>query len=162
MVELGKILLKFMQILFFKNYLTFIKNSVGTKLFQNFYVLENGEEKDILAGGEISCAIFVSNILYLFPNLNLIKSAHTTINSTIKDMQNCGWYEINELKIGAVILWEGIVFENTGMHKHIGFYIGNGKAISNSDKLKTPVEHDVDFDKTRKVEKIFWNDNLNI
>jgi hypothetical protein len=149
-----------MQQLLFKNYLTFIKNSVGTKLFQNFYILENENEKDVLAGGEISCAIFVSNILHMFPSLNLIKSPHLTISSTIKDMQSCGWYEINNLKVGAIILWEGAVFENTGLHKHIGFYIGDDRAISNSDKIKTPTEHDLNFDKTRKIEKIFWNDNL--
>jgi hypothetical protein len=149
-----------MKQLLFKNYLTFIKNSVSTKLFQNFYVEINEEEKDVLAGGEISCAIFVSNILHMFPSLNLIRSPHLTIESTIKDMISCNWYEIEDLKVGAVILWEGVNFENTGMHKHVGFYIGESRSISNSDKMKMPVEHDIIFDKTRKIEKIFWNDNL--
>jgi hypothetical protein len=149
-----------MQQLLFKNYLTFIKNSVGTKIFQNFYVLEGGVEKDVLAGGEISCAILVSNILHMFPSLNLIKSPHLTIESTIKDMQSCGFYEIVELKEGAIILWEAKEFATTGSHKHIGFYVGDDRAISNSDKVKTPIEHDLNFDKTRKIEKIFWNDNL--
>ncbi len=157
------------QQLLFKNYLTVIKNSMGTNMFRNFYVLQDGVEKDVVNDGQISCAFYLSNILHMFPNLKLISGPHATVASTVKDMLICDWeirmvgenevLKSEDVKVGSVLHWE-TGFGADGAHDHIGFYLGNGIAISHSDKTKSPAEHNWTFDNTRKVIKVYWHKNL--
>jgi hypothetical protein len=47
------------------------------------------------------------------------------------------------------------------VHKHIGFYIGKGIAVSNSSKKKVVAKHDWEFSSTtakqlRPIEAIYW------
>jgi len=139
--------------LYFKTYIQLIQNSVGSNLFRNFYVssIEKGEF-DALDDGENSCAFYVSSILVIFKKLNGI---HGTVNSTIKDLEDSGWTEVEQLKAGDVVLWEALQFDD-GLKEHIGFSIGDGRAISISWKEKTPIEHDEHFgDTKRKITHIY-------
>jgi hypothetical protein len=145
-----------------KNYLTMIENSVQgpNYLFRNLYAEVDGQEKDLLDDGRWSCAIFVSTILYLF---KLIGDLHANVTSTTKDMLSSGWYEINELREGAVLVWESKLGDDDGkMHSHNGFYLGGDMAISNDSKgTGFPWKHHYTYDGTRKIEKIYWHDSLN-
>lgn len=150
-----------MKFLLKESYLKIIKNSLGSKIFRNLYFNINGKKTDILKNGDLSCAFFVSWIL---KNFELIKQTHATVNGTIKDMKKSGWHKIKKPKVGAVLVWEEKYFKN-GKHKHIGFYIGNNKAISNSFKRKGPIIHHWTFGvkngiSKRKVEEIWWNKKL--
>jgi hypothetical protein len=138
-------------------YLAVIKNSIGSKLFRNFYAKVNGKKEDIMRNGDLSCAFYASSILALF---KLIKEVHGTVDSTVKDLKKAGWEETNKPLIGSVLVWEKIDFKNSGPHKHIGFFIGNNKAISNSFKLGYPIEHHWTFKDQRKVEMILRNKKL--
>ena len=148
----------------FDTYIAVIKNSVGSKMFRNFYAKVDGKKSDIMKNGDLSCAWFVSSLLYLF---KLIKDAHATVNGTIKDLQQSGWKKIKKPKIGNVIVWEKIDFGNKDFHKHIGFYIGNNKAISTSNSKKgQPIIHHWTYGikrnkPVRKVKAIFWHKKLN-
>ena len=148
----------------FDTYIAVIKNSVGSKMFRNFYAKVDGKKTDIMKNGDLSCAWFVSSLLYLF---KLIKDAHATVNGTIKDLQQSGWKKIKKPKIGNVIVWEKIDFGNKDFHKHIGFYIGNNKAISTSNSKKgQPIIHHWTYGikrnkPVRKVKAIFWHKKLN-
>jgi len=142
--------------LVFDTYLAVIKNSIGSRLFRNFYVRTGRDRIDILRNGELSCAFYVSAILYLF---KLIKDIHTTVDSTVKDLQKSGWKVIKKPKVGSIIVWEKMDFGDGEIHKHIGFYVGKGKVISNNYKFGCPIEHKWIFPK-RKVEMIFWNPRL--
>ncbi|MDP2945949.1 MAG: hypothetical protein Q8N61_00645 [bacterium] len=150
----------------FDTYIAFIKNSMGSKIFRNFYAEVNGKRTDILKNGILSCACFVSSLLYLF---KLIKDAHATVEGTIRDLQQSGWKSAKggsasggkKPKIGSIIVWE----KNHNSHKHIGFYVGNNKAISTSSKNGQPVIHHWTYGvkknrPVRKVEAIFWNKKL--
>ncbi len=53
-----------------ESYLAMIKNSVGTNMFRNLYATSGGEVQDIVREGELSCAYFVSSILYIFKLVN--------------------------------------------------------------------------------------------
>lgn len=140
-----------------ETYLAVIKNSIGSKLFRNFYAKVNGKKTDILRNGELSCAFYVSSILLLF---RLIKTGHATVDSTVRDLKQSGWKNIKKPKIGSIIVWKKISFGNKDSHKHIGFFIGNNKAISNISKLGYPREHHWTFGSKRKVELILWNKKL--
>jgi hypothetical protein len=138
------------------SYLAVIKNSVGSKLFRNFYAQVNGKKKDILRNGELSCAFFVSSILKIF---DLISKTHFTVKNVVEDLKKSGWKEIKKPKIGSVIVWERKKFSKE-VHRHIGFYVKKNIAISNSSKKKTPIFHHFTFNKKRKIEAIFWHKNL--
>ena len=144
-------------------YIAVIKNSVGSKMFRNSYAKINGKKTDILQNGMLSCAFFVSSILVLS---KLIKEIHGTVDGTVKDLEQSGWQQIAKPKIGSVLVWEKIDFGNKNFHKHIGFYIGNNKAIStNSFKKRQPAVHHWTYGikrnkPARKIEAIFYNKKL--
>ena len=131
-----------------------IHNSVGTKMFRNFYICKNKKIKDAVINGRLSCAFFVSNVLNSF---GLIKGPHLTVKSTIKDMEEYGWIKIKRPKIGAVISWEEKIMPDKKAHGHLGFYIGNNKAVSNSFVKKTPAIHGWKY---RPILDIYYNKKL--
>jgi len=145
--------------LIFDTYLIVVKNSIGSKLFRNFYAKVNGRKVDIMRNGELSCAFYVSSVLALF---KFIKEAHGTVDSTVKDLKKSGWKKVDKPKIGSILVWEKIDFGSNDIHKHIGFFIGDNKAISNSYKLGHPVEHHWSFRAKRKVDMIFWNQKIHL
>ena len=139
-----------------RSLLAIVENSIKdgeNHLFRNLYADEDGKEIDILENGGNSCAVFVSWILLA---LELIKRPHATVFATEKDLLASGWFEIKELKPGAIIVWE------KQRHEHIGFCVGNDEAISNDSKgAGFPWRHHVTYNDTRKIEKILWHPALN-
>ena len=117
-----------------ENFLLSIRNSIGSQIFRSYL---DKEGKDVLESGDLSCAYFVSSILLLH---GLIDRPHFTVNGTIFAMENFGWHQIKTAKIGCVIIW-GSVHQNGADHKHIGFHIGEGQAVSNRSSLGMPGEH---------------------
>ncbi|USN97251.1 MAG: hypothetical protein H6799_02650 [Candidatus Nomurabacteria bacterium] len=145
-----------MKRLWFKSYLEVISNSINSNLFRSFFVEEDGVERDIFNDGELSCAYYVSSILLLFGQQ---EKPHATVSSTIKDIVNHGWKEVDDkskILSGDVIIWEAIEFdEEPGiLHPHIGFYVGDNKAVSINYKLGFPQEHSVMSD-NRKIEIVY-------
>lgn len=150
-------------------------------MFRNLYMENNGVTKDILSDGRWSCAVFVSAILYLF---KLIGDVHANVDSVEKDILDSGWRcanSLNEkahankshkqartseydkkLKPGVVIVWEKILApDDNTEHGHIGFYIGDGTAVSNNSRLTGfPWRHHYTYNNTRKIEKIYWYPEL--
>lgn len=144
---------------FFKSYLRTIKNSRGSKVFRNVYFKINDEVRDVLKDGNLSCAYFVSSILKHF---DLIKDLRTSVDGLVEELKENGWTEINEPKLGSILVWEKVYFSGSGKwHGHIGFYIGKGWAISNSSKKRYPVKHywrrEPVSGRWRKVKSIFWH-----
>ncbi|KND50316.1 MAG: hypothetical protein AB198_01935 [Parcubacteria bacterium C7867-003] len=136
----------------FDTYLALIENSIGSYLFKNLYLEIDGVKKDATEDGWLSCAFFVSSILYLCKYIN---DPHGTVSGTVKDLEKNGWVEIKEPVLGSVIVWkEGV---NTNGHNHIGFYVGDGLAVSNDSWKKYPIKYDWKFEGKREVEKILWN-----
>ena len=150
------------KILLVDSYLAAIKNSVGSKIFNNLWAEVDGERKDILDDGRKSCGYLVSGILLWF---GLIRERHATVLGTLKDMLASGWEEISEPKIGSVIIWEK-EFSNGEINEHIGFYMGDNMAISASTKNQMPIEHHWTYgeengEPKRKVIAIYWHPRLN-
>ena len=148
-----------------KNYTAVIKNSAGSRMFRHIYAKVNGKEKDLLRNGDLSCAFFASTILYWF---QLIKKPHATVSGTIKDMEKSGWREIKNPRPGSVLIWEPKEFDEGGVkasYLHMGFYIGNNKAVSNSTKIGMPKIHHWTYgakkgNPARKIEAVFWHKKL--
>jgi hypothetical protein len=133
-----------------ESYLAFIKNSVGSKAYQSFFVKKNGRAHDVLGKGDLSCAFFVSAILYMF---GLINKPSFTVAKTAEKFLAKGAKRVplSRIKPGDVLIWIPRV-EKTGRHNHIGFYVGNKEAVSNSDKKRSIVKHNYEFNGKRKIE----------
>lgn len=123
------------------SYLAAVRDSVGSRLFRRLYATdEHGSRVDILQNGKLSCAYFVAFILYHF---QLISTPHATVTSTIRDLEEYGWKPVAEPVEGDVLVWEPSDIHAEGeMHEHIGFYVGEERAISNSSAKGEIVEHD--------------------
>lgn len=133
-------------------YLSYILNSVGSKTYRNLYFRAGNYKKDITKNGELSCAVYVSSLLYLF---DLIDKPHATIKSTVKNMVKFGWKEVKLPKKGDVLVWN---YEKG--HMHIGFYINRKRAISNSEKKRKVVEHQLTYNNKREIIKILRHTRL--
>lgn len=138
----------------FDTYLAVIQNSVGSKFFQTYYLEIDGKKVDVMRGGDLSCAFFVSAVLIMF---NLSKRIHGTVASIVRDLHTSGWQRIETPKVGCIIVWESKLGARGETHAHIGFYVGQDKAISNSSKRKYPVKHHHTYGGKRKIEAIYWN-----
>lgn len=137
----------------FKSYLTMIKNSVGTKMFSSLFVLRDGKEFDALQNeeGSFSCAFFVSSILTIFKKID---SFHGTISTTIKFMKDFGWQEVaGDMKPGDILLWDA---EQVGQSEnaHIGFYVGDDKAVS-TYKGEVILHHDHPNHKWSNIVRVY-------
>lgn len=128
----------------FASYLFAIKNSLGSTMFQEFYLEdEKGELFDALKGGDVSCGNFVSWILFRF---QYIQQPHLTVKGIEKDLLESGWAVVKEAEAGDVIVWAPTRDHDPDtMHTHIGFSIGGDQAISNSTKLRHPNQHHLTF-----------------
>ncbi|MBI5742642.1 MAG: hypothetical protein HZA25_02285 [Candidatus Niyogibacteria bacterium] len=140
-----------------ETYLAVIKNSVGTKMFRNFFARSGGRKTDVMRGGDLSCAFYVSAVLTLF---KCIKEGHCTVDSTVNDLRRSGWREVKRPRPGDVLVWAAVDFGAGEEHKHIGFYIGAGRAVSNNSRRGSPAEHDLTFGGKRKIATIFHRPKL--
>ncbi|MFH1668092.1 MAG: NlpC/P60 family protein [Candidatus Komeilibacteria bacterium] len=128
-------------------YLSFIENSVNSRMFCDVYY-SNGEElKNITQNGKMSCAVFVSSLLYL---LKLVRKTHSTVKSTVKDMKENGWLVVEKPQKGDVLVWD----YNKSGHMHIGFYLSDEVAVSNSTVKRKIHKHNPTYNNKRKIIEI--------
>lgn len=130
------------------------ENSIGSNVFRNLYIrLEDGSEVDALKDGDLSCAVFVSGILSA---IGLVDKGHATVTSTIKALEEAGWQEvaISSPLPADVIVWDEYTHDDGSATKHIGFYIGNDMAISNSSEKRSPQKHHWTYEGKRSPIKL--------
>jgi hypothetical protein len=121
-----------------ETYFAMIRKSAGSRMFQTLIARDGKHDRDILENGKLSCAAYVSWILHHF---GFIKDPHATVNGTLKDMRASGWQRIRKPTPGCVLLWEGIRYPDGETHRHLGFFLGGTRAISNSALARVPVFH---------------------
>ena len=152
-----------MKIDFYRTYIDTITNSVWTRMFQIFWI----DDTDIAQTWNLSCALYVSNILKIF---GLIKEWHAWVQATLVDMQNSGWKPHTDRD--TIPVWSILVrkswFGPNGEHQHIWFFVWQDQAISNdSRELRTwlpehkqyvPIQHHYTYDDTRDIDQIWTFD----
>jgi hypothetical protein len=159
-----------MHINYYKTYLQTIKNSIGTTMFQEFYV----DDKDILNQWSVACAYYVSNILKQF---NLTPVWRANVPRVVEDLKEKWWTEIaidthaDKIPAWSVLVWESSHGDTYNkMHHHIGFYIGNELAVSNNsihftnldEAWNVPVQHHYTYNNQRQLTYIFTWDRHDI
>ncbi|MCZ6675951.1 MAG: hypothetical protein O7E52_01750 [Candidatus Poribacteria bacterium] len=144
----------------FKNYMLMIHRSVDSGFFRNLYAKVDGEEQDILRDGVLSCAYFVSSVLF---HCRLIGDLRTTVRGLEADLRRSGWQKIEDPRVGSVLVWEPKVFPDGGVRKHVGFCIDSTTAISNSAVHRVPKAHPINAEpdvEHRTIESIYWHADL--
>lgn len=144
--------------LVFKTFMQLVRGSEGSNMFRHFYMQRaDGTEFDSIGDGDNGCAFFVSSVLTIFAKIERI---HGTVSKTVEDLQKSGWIEVQTPEPGDVLVWAEKTFESGETHAHIGFFVGNGKAISMSSSRGTPAGHDTYFgEEHRAVTQIFRLDS---
>lgn len=133
-----------------ESFLAFIKNSVGSKAYRNFYVKKGNKPHDVLRRGHLSCAFFVSSVLHLF---GLIKQPSFTIARTVEKLLDGGAKRVvlNKIQPGDILIWVPLT-DKTGSHNHMGFYVGGRQAVSNHAQKGVVVRHHYTFGGKRQIE----------
>lgn len=147
------------------SYLAAIENSIGSGIFRNLFYKVNGKTIDVLEDGRLSCAVFVSSLLFLF---GLISGRHATVASTLEDMQRAGWRRMKRPRRGAIILWDFEKYSDgtRGKNRHLGFYLDSETAVSNSSSRGRITQHHPTFGTLkngaprRAVLGYYWNQKL--
>lgn len=138
-----------LKLALFKSYIVTIKNSIGARAYRNFYYeFPNGRVMDVLQNGNLSCAYFVSSILFHF---GLIGQLHIKVEDAVAAMKTAGWQIAESPAPGDVVVWGRMYFKKSNSwHMHIGFYIGRNRAISTSSQTGFPVIHHIRY-RGRKI-----------
>jgi len=139
------------------SYLQLIENSYRTRLFQNFFACVDGEETEILDGGDKSCALYLSGILCMF---GLLPRVDVTVRRTLSLMEENGWFETHELKEGCVIVYKEKMYGESNPRMHMGFYMGGTKAMSNNGDHRTPNPHLYSEYNGRGIDTLWWHTAL--
>ena len=139
-----------------------IHGAPGTRMFQHVFFSAGTKEIDIVRGGELSCASFVSAVLFHF---HLLEDVHATVAGTVEDMKRSGWKKITRQRPGAVIRWAAVQYPDRVAHEHIGFAISATQAISNSTSKKVPHQHHITYgtkkeSSYRPLLEIWWHPKL--
>lgn len=151
-----------------RSLLAIVENSLkggDNYLFRNLFADEGGNEIDILENGQNSCCAVVTWPLLA---LELIKHPHATVHGTEKDLGDSGWFEIQDRRAGAVLIWgpkqasvHGLLGDKTAELQHIGFCVSETEAISNDSKRSGfPIRHDITYNGDREITKILWHSDL--
>lgn len=146
----------------FKTYLAFIYGSIGSRQYRQLYVEKPNGLEDVIGNGDLGCAIVVSSTLTL---CGLTRGGvHTTVKETILDLEASGWERSEDLRQGAVIIWEPKLCDDNICHRHIGFFVGGNKAVSNNAREGTPIKHHITFGFTgpnkrpvRRIEAVYFH-----
>ena len=137
-----------------QTYLAKIIASVGSPLFQHLYMATPSSSssaptpvsaepalpvasitsRDATQNGSLSCALHVSSLLVLS---GFLQKPHATVRATIKALGDAGWHKTAAPTPGAIAVWP----PDAAGHSHIGFFVADNEAISNSTKLRVPVRH---------------------
>jgi hypothetical protein len=109
----------------------------------------------------VACAWFVSVLLHA---LGVVATPHATVDGTIRDMESNGWRQVDRPEPGAVLVWEPDDHDGS-VNRHIGFFIGDDRAVSNSTSKRVIGEHHWTFGEdgglpVRKIESIYRHDEL--
>lgn len=147
-----------LEILKQRTYLTTIENSVGSTQYRSLFVRyqDSGEEKDILENGELSCAYFVSSVLYLF---GMLDKQRATVASVLRHVnESPDWTEVSvaEAEPGDVVFYEEREFERGTRHAHVGFVLNGEEAVSTSDTKKCVTKHQLDYHPIESVWRYSW------
>lgn len=142
------------QFLLKKTYLAVIKSSVGSPMFRASFVRTGTRTREVLKDGNLACAFYATAILAMF---GLVRTMHATVSGTERDLIASGWTRIAKPKPGCVLIYAPQKNGHDEPHRHIGFFVGNGKVVDNSSEKRAPILRAWDY---RPVESLWWHSKL--
>ncbi|MCB9809521.1 hypothetical protein H6771_00910 [Candidatus Peribacteria bacterium] len=138
-----------------QNYLAAIRNSLGSRQYQDVWLENDTQCVNVTEAGIISCAWYASSLLVLH---GVLQSVHGTVEGTEWELrERCDLLPApySALQPGDILLWEAVHFPNGGRHAHIGFFVGEEQAISNSARTRVPALHHWTYEGTRAITAVY-------
>jgi hypothetical protein len=138
------------------------ERAVVSKMWaSNFVLMDDGRVHDLYEDGQLGCAYFVLtllkvNELWNLPITGFAKKARDGLESQ-------GWYQINEIKPGAVIVYQPEDFGREWSSMHIGIAVSDTESVSNDSNEEGIIyrhPHQVMGIKNRtnrEIESIWWH-----
>lgn len=145
-----------MKLLLKENFLAMLRASVGTSMYRHLYASVGGRKKDLTEDGNLSCALYVTSLLYHF---GLVKGVHATVAGTVRDLEASQWKKVSRARAGDVLVWEPVL-QGKEPHPHIGFSLGGTRALSNDFTRGVPAVHHATYNGKRKVIVIYRHEAL--
>lgn len=147
-----------LEILKYDTYISIIKNSVGSRLFNSFIVRskETGDTEDILKDGEYSAAFFVSSVLCLVQAVD--KPTTTESGLERKLTEDKRWFEVllEEVEAGDVVFYADTTLVDGSTETHVGFALDDNQAVSISEQLRQVTKHDLRLMPIKKIYRHIW------
>ena len=127
-----------------RSFLAMIENSVGSRQYQSLYFFVDGVSTDILNGGDVSCAVYVSHILMSF---KLTSDYRAFSDKVIEDIIKFGWERTDNPHPGCVVYWGKMKHDDgsASKHNHVGFFIDTETAISSTHLTHEVSRHHITF-----------------
>lgn len=127
-----------------RKYIETVMGSVNSLKYRQHHVLtSDGITQTVFADSGVASAYHVSSILN---SLQLsLGEIRLNILDILADLEVSAWERTKTLSKGAVVVWEPYSYVSGKPRQHIGFYIGNDRAVSNISDAHIPTEHDVYF-----------------
>jgi len=149
-----------------ETFLKMVENSEGCKLFNSLMMKKGGEVFDILGDGDVSCATFTSNILYLNEFLSKRTTTVLGLEKILSEEVKSESSRFVEITIadfipekGDVVFWESIMGDDGAAHRHVGFVLNENEAVSTSGIYHSVIRHPLykkpGTDINRKIERVF-------
>ena len=152
------------EILRKETYLKAIENSPGTKLFNSLLIRfkDSGKTVDILDDGELSCAFFVSSVLFLMQAV--VKSCSTV--QSLKKLIDASpdWFSIvpEKAESGDVVFYKKSLIEDGTESAHVGFVFGESDAISTDYITKSVIRHSIGKREIDCIYRYTWTEEVSV
>lgn len=118
-----------------------IENSVGTKMFNSLYAEVDGEKKDILEDGNLSCACFVSSVMYLFEMIDMQRARTESLKKFLDESPNFVKVDCSDAEPGDIAIYGEVEYPNGRLFPHSGFVKDANTVVSTNYKKKAVDKH---------------------
>jgi len=147
-----------LEVLKYDTYISIIKNSVGSRLFNSFIVRSKatGDTEDILKDGEYSASFFVSSVLSLVQAVDKPTTTESGLERKLDEDKH--WFEVSleEVEAGDVLFYADTTLVDGSTETHVGFALDDNQAVSISDQLRQVTKHDLRLMPIKKIYRYIW------
>ncbi len=139
-------------------------NSVGSKMWSKSFIFDSeGRVHDLYEDGNLSCAYHISTTLKM---CELWKNeAVANVDSVVAKLPQNGWTEIEEPRVGAIVVYGKNQLHRAWATRHIGIIVGEDEVVSNGSNSSHIIEkHPLNYmkigDNWREIESYWWHEDF--
>lgn len=134
-----------------------IGGSLNSTMFRHWYIVdEQGKMADAVAGGDSSCAFYVSVLLQ---SVGLCDGVYPHMDRLVEGMERCSWKELKAGEADTSIMV--VIWGETYGNRHLGFAFKESEmAVSHSSFEDVPRRHSRTLRDDRTISRRFSHPQL--